>query len=120
MKRILVADDDPNMLLLLSEVLTRGQYQVSQATTGDAALRQARTEVPDLLLLDVMMPGIDGYEVCRRIKGDQALSAIRVIMVTAKAQGKDIQTGMTAGADHYITKPFKIGELSAKIKELIG
>jgi DNA-binding response OmpR family regulator len=120
MKKILVADDDPNMLLLISEVLARQNYQVSQTTTGDAALRQAQAEIPDLMVLDVMMPGIDGIEVCRRIKSDPALRAIKVVMVTAKAQGKDIEAGMAAGADRYITKPFKIGELSAKIKELIG
>ena len=120
MKKILVADDDPNVVFLISEVLTRERYQVSSAANGVDALRQARAEMPDLVLLDVMMPGIDGFEVCRRIKGDPALRAIKVVMVTAKTQGKDIRTGISAGADHYITKPFKIGELSAKIKELIG
>jgi DNA-binding response OmpR family regulator len=120
MKKILVADDDPNVVFLISEVLTRGHYQVSQAANGVEALRLAKAELPDLVVLDVMMPGIDGFEVCRRIKNDPALSAIKVIMVTAKTQGKDIQTGLSAGADHYITKPFKIGELSAKIKEFIG
>ena len=120
MKKILVADDDPNVVFLISEVLTRGHYQVSQAANGVEALRKTRSEMPDLVVLDVMMPGIDGFEVCRRIKADPALSAIKVIMVTAKTQGKDIQTGLSAGADHYITKPFKIGELSAKIKEFIG
>jgi DNA-binding response OmpR family regulator len=120
MKKILIADDDPNMLLLISAVLARGNYQVSQATTGDAALHQARSEMPDLVVLDVMMPGIDGVEVCRRIKGDPGMRAIKVIMVTAKASSKDIETGLSAGADFYITKPFKIAELSTKIKELIG
>jgi len=73
-----------------------------------------------LVVLDVMMPGIDGFEVCRRIKQDSALAETKVIMVTAKTQGKDIETGLSAGADHYITKPFRMAELSAKIKELIG
>jgi DNA-binding response OmpR family regulator len=67
-----------------------------------------------------MMPGLDGFEVCRIIKNDPATSGIKVIMVTAKTSGKDIETGLSAGADYYITKPFKISELSEKIKELIG
>jgi DNA-binding response OmpR family regulator len=120
MKKILVADDDPNVRFLISELLSRGHYDVIQAVDGPQAMDMARSGTPDLVVLDVMMPGIDGFEVCRRIKGDPALRAIKVIMVTAKTQGKDVQAGLSAGADHYITKPFKVTELSAKIKELIG
>ena len=119
MKKILVADDDPNMLLLISDILNRENYQVSQATTGDAALLQAQSVMPDLMLLDVMMPGIDGFEVCRRIKGDPALRGIKVILVTAKAQGKDIETGLSAGADQYITKPFRMAELSSTLHKFL-
>lgn len=120
MKRILVADDDPNVRLMISGLLARGPYEVTQAVDGDQALAMTRSSRPDLVVLDVMMPGIDGFEVCRRIKQDAALAGTKVIMVTAKTQGKDIETGVTAGADHYITKPFKMTELSVKIKELIG
>ncbi|MDI6739480.1 MAG: response regulator [Candidatus Edwardsbacteria bacterium] len=120
MKKILVADDDPHVLFLISEVLTRGHYEVSQAVNGYMAMQQVSGVMPDLVVLDVMMPGIDGFEICRRIKNDPALRHIKVIMVTAKTQGRDIQAGLSAGADHYITKPFKIAELSSKIKKLIG
>ena len=119
MKKILVADDDPNMLLLISDILNRENYQVSQATTGAAALQQVRSVMPDLVLLDVMMPGIAGVEVCRRIKGDPALRGIKVILVTAKAQGKDIETGLSAGADQYITKPFRMAELSSALHKFL-
>ncbi len=120
MKKILVADDDPNVRFLITELLARGHYEVSQAVDGDQALAAVRNARPDLVVLDVMMPGIDGFEVCRRIKGDPSLSATKVIMVTAKTQGKDIATGLSAGADRYLTKPFKITELSALIHELVG
>jgi two-component system, OmpR family, phosphate regulon response regulator PhoB len=120
MKRILVADDDPNVRFLISELLTRGHYEVTQAVDGSQALALARAQQPDLLVLDVMMPGIDGFEVCRQVKNDPAMKAIKVIMVTAKTQGKDKETGLSAGADYYITKPFQINELSKKIKEFIG
>ena len=120
MKKILVVDDDPNVRFLISELLARGHYEVLQADDGTMAMDQVRAHHPDLVVLDIMMPGIDGIEVCRRIKSDPDLRHIKVIMVTAKTEGKDIQAGLAAGADHYITKPFKIVELSAKIRELTG
>ncbi len=118
MKKILVVDDDPNVRLLISAILTHGHYEVIQADDGAMAMDQVYSQRPDLVVLDIMMPGIDGIEVCRRIKQDPALQQIKVIMVTAKAEGKDIQAGMAAGADRYITKPFKIVELSTIIKEV--
>ena len=119
-KKILVVDDDRNVLFLVSELLARDNYEVIQASDGLTALSQIRELLPDLAVLDVMMPGLDGFELCRRIKNDPLTMDIKVIMVTAKTSGKDIETGISAGADHYITKPFKIAELSDKIKELIG
>lgn len=119
-KKILVADDDNNVLFLISELLTRQKYQVFQAVNGDQAIREATSLHPDLMVLDIMMPGIDGIEVCRRIKASPDTSDIKVIMLTAKTSGKDMEAGMAAGADYYLTKPFKIYELTEKIKELIG
>ena len=119
-KKILVVDDDRNVLFLISELLARENYEVIQASDGLAALDQIRKLLPELAVLDVMMPGLDGFELCRRIKNDPLTMGIKVIMVTAKTSGKDIETGISVGADHYITKPFKISELSDKIKELIG
>lgn len=118
--RILVADDDGNMLFMVSEILARQGYEVFQAINGDQALKDARSLHPDLIVLDIMMPVIDGIEVCRKIKACPETRDIKVIMLTAKTSGKDLEAGMAAGADHYMTKPFKIAELSGKIKELIG
>jgi len=120
LKKILVVDDDRNVLFLISELLSRDNYEVIQAMDGLTALNQVRQLLPDLAVLDVMMPGLDGFELCRRIKNDPLTSNIKVIMVTAKTSGKDIATGLSAGADHYMTKPFKMAELSGKIRELIG
>lgn len=120
MKKILVADDDNNVLFLITEMLTRQNYQVFQAVNGDQALREAGSLHPDLMVLDIMMPGIDGIEVCRRVKASPDTRDIRVIMLTAKTSGRDIEAGLAAGADHYLTKPFRINELTNKIKELIG
>lgn len=119
-KKILVADDDNNVLFLISEILIRQNYEVFQAVNGDQALKDAKSLHPDLMVLDIMMPVIDGIEVCRRIKASPETSDIKVIMLTAKTSGKDLEAGMAAGADHYMTKPFKIAELSGKIRELIG
>ncbi|HBE73750.1 MAG TPA: hypothetical protein DDW31_06675 [candidate division Zixibacteria bacterium] len=120
MKRILVADDDRHVLYLISEVLTRSDYEVSQAADGDQALEMARSTKPDIIILDIMMPGLDGIEVCRAVKSDPATAGIRVIMVTAKSGPQDIEAGREAGADHYITKPFRLAELVGKIAELVG
>ena len=119
-KKILVADDDNNILFLVSEILVRQNYEVFQAVNGDQALKDAQSLHPDLMILDIMMPVIDGIEVCRRIKASPETSDIKVIMLTAKTSGKDMEAGMAAGADHYMTKPFKIAELSGMIKELLG
>lgn len=120
MKRVLVADDDRNVLFLISELLARSDYEVSQAVNGDQALIMARELLPDLIILDVMMPHRDGIEVCRSLKADPLTASIKVIFVTAKAQGKDREAGMEAGADDYVTKPFKLNEILEKIKNLLG
>jgi len=120
LKKILVADDDNNVLFLISEILTRQNYEVLQAVNGDQALQEAASLHPDLIVLDIMMPVIDGIEVCRRIKSSPETKDIKIIMLTAKTSGKDIEAGMSAGADHYMTKPFRITELTGKIKDLIG
>lgn len=118
MKRVLVADDDRNVLFLISELLARSDYDVSQAVNGDQALHMARGLLPDIMVLDVMMPGRDGIEVCREIKSVPTTAGIKVIFVTAKAQGRDREAGLAAGADDYITKPFKLNELLEKIRKL--
>jgi two-component system, OmpR family, alkaline phosphatase synthesis response regulator PhoP len=120
MKKVLIVDDDPNILFLISEVLTRNQYEPLMAYSGASALELVKTHRPDLVVLDIMMPGLDGFEVCRKIRHDPETAGIRIIMLTAKVEATDIQTALAAGADSYFTKPFKIAELLAKITELIG
>lgn len=120
MRKVLVADDDRNVLFMISELLARSDYEVSQAVNGDQALQMARELVPDVVILDVMMPGRDGLEVCRALKADPATAGIKIIFVTAKAQGKDREAGLEAGADDYITKPFKLQEILLKIKQQTG
>ena len=119
MKRILVADDDRHVLSLISEILSRSDYLVEQAVDGEQALRMALEDRPDLIVLDVMMPGLDGLEVCRRLKSHSETSRIKIIMVTAKCGPKDVEAGLAAGADDYMTKPFRLAELVYKIEKLL-
>ncbi|MDI6739227.1 MAG: response regulator [Candidatus Edwardsbacteria bacterium] len=120
MKKVLIVDDDSNILSLVSEVLTRNHYEPLKAQSGTSALEMVKTHRPDLVVLDIMMPGLNGFEVCKKIKTDPELAAIKIIMLTAKTKPVDIQTARAFGADSYFTKPFEIAELLGKIKELIG
>ncbi len=114
MARILVAEDEADMAMGLRDNLQFEGYQVIVAGDGEAALEAATRESPDLILLDIMMPKIDGLEVCRRIR--QAGFTIPILMLTAKSQEIDVVRGLEVGADDYITKPFSIRELLARVK----
>ncbi|MCU0607838.1 MAG: response regulator [Candidatus Edwardsbacteria bacterium] len=120
MKRIMVVEDEKDVQLLMAEVLKDERYEIVAADDGDQALRDARELRPQLVLLDVMLPGIDGFEVCRRLKADPATRDIRVIMVSARSDDRDIRQGLACGADHYVTKPIKLLDLSAAIQRLLG
>jgi DNA-binding response OmpR family regulator len=120
MKKILVADDDNNVLFLISEILTRQNYEVFQAVNGDQVLKEAKALHPDLIVLDIMMPVISGIEVCRQLKASPETSDIKIIMLTAKTSSQDLEAGMASGADHYMTKPFKVAELTEKIRQLVS
>jgi len=111
--KILVVDDEETMVRSLSALLTREGYAVAVATDGPQALEAARTERPDLILLDVMLPGADGIEVCRQIR---TWSAVPIIMLTAKTAEVDKVVGLEVGADDYVTKPFGPRELVARVK----
>ena len=113
---ILVADDDPNILKLVSVALRLEDYRVLTAADGSEALYLARDEHPDLVILDVMMPGMDGYSVCRGIRH---LSDVPIILLTAKAGIDDIVRGLNLGADDYIVKPFNVRELAARVKTVL-
>jgi DNA-binding response OmpR family regulator len=112
---ILIVDDLPRNLQVLAVLLDKAGYRVSMAMDGAQALAMVAREAPDLILLDVMMPGMDGLEVCRRLKVDEATRGIPVIFLTAKAELEDLQEGFKIGAVDYLTKPFRGGELLARV-----
>ena len=117
--RILIVDDnETNRDILVTRLATHG-YELSQAADGEEALTAAKAQLPDLILLDVMMPKLDGFEVCRRLKGDATLPFMPIILVTAKADSKDIVTGLEAGADEYLTKPIDQLALVARVKSVL-
>jgi CheY-like chemotaxis protein len=122
MKKILIVDDQPEVRELVDVTLRIGEYAISQATSGDHALAIARSEHPDLILLDVMMPNssMDGFEVCRRLKSDPLTQDISIVMLTARGQDSDIELGRQVGADDYFTKPFSPLQLMNKVEELLG
>lgn len=118
-KRILIVDDEEDILSLLKFRLEANNYEVLSASDGQEGLMKARVEKPDIIILDLMLPKLDGYKVCRMLKFDENYKNIPIIMFTAKAQQKDEELGKEMGADAYITKPFEPDVLLEKIKELL-
>jgi two-component system phosphate regulon response regulator PhoB len=118
-QRILAVDDEEDILELLKYNLSRDGFTVRCATRGEEALRVVREEKPDLVLLDLMLPGTDGLEVCRLLKGNPETQAIPVVMLTAKGEEADVVAGLELGADDYITKPFSPRVLVARIKAVL-
>jgi two-component system, OmpR family, alkaline phosphatase synthesis response regulator PhoP len=119
-KRILIADDEPNIVAALEYLLQQGGYEVLIARNGDEALDLLEERIPDLVLLDVMMPRKSGYEICSRIREQSEWRHIKVIMLSAKGRDAEVNKGLVVGADLYITKPFSTRELMAKIDGLLG
>jgi DNA-binding response OmpR family regulator len=117
---VLVVDDDPDVCDLVAYKLEQAGFVVRRASDGDAALRAVAAERPDLVLLDIMMPGVPGLEVLRRWRADSATAALPVIMLTAKAQGNDVERGVELGADDYVVKPFSPRELARRVTALLG
>ena len=115
-EKILVVDDEEDILELVTYNLAREGYRIAGAVSGEEALRKARNETYDLVVLDLMLPGIDGLEVAKRLKGDAGTQAIPIIMLTAKGEEADIVTGLELGADDYITKPFSPRVLIARVR----
>jgi two-component system, OmpR family, alkaline phosphatase synthesis response regulator PhoP len=115
MAKILVAEDEKQIADMIAFKLTNGGHQVIRAEDGDQAVAMAGRELPDLILLDAMMPGLNGFEVLRRLKGDPALCAVPVIMVTAKGHERDVLSGLRGGAVDYVVKPFSLKELAARV-----
>jgi DNA-binding response OmpR family regulator len=117
---IVVADDSMTILAMTSSRLERAGYDVVTATRGDDALRLVQENHPRLVLLDVEMPGLDGVEVTRRIREDETLAGTLIVLLTSLSQESEIATGMAAGADAYLTKPFSPQDLQAQVEKLIG
>jgi DNA-binding response OmpR family regulator len=116
---LLVADDDEDILQLLSFRLERAGYEIVQARNGPDALRLALELRPALAVLDVMMPGLNGYEVTRELRRNEETRTMPVILLTAKAQASDVSQGMAAGADDYVKKPFDARDLKERVERLL-
>ena len=119
-KRILIAEDEPNIVISLEFLMQRGGYEIRTVSNGDDALRATREFKPHLLLLDIMLPLRNGFEVCQLIRESPELAAVKIIMLTAKGRESEIAKGLALGADAYITKPFATRELLETVGRLLG
>ena len=119
-QRILVVDDEPDIVETLSFRLEAAGYDVISASDGLEGLEKARSEEPDLIILDLMLPKMDGYQVCRLLKFDEKYSNIPVLMLTARTQETDKITGLKTGADEYMTKPFDSQQLLGTVKDMLA
>lgn len=118
-EKILVVDDEEDILELVQYNLTKNGYRVVSVGTGEDALEAAKSESPDLIILDLMLPGLDGLEVCKILKADSRTAPISIVMLTAKGEEADIVTGLELGADDYITKPFSPRILLARLRAVL-
>lgn len=119
-ERILIVDDEPNIVVPLEFLMRREGYEVAVAEDGEAALAALARGAPDLVILDVMLPKMSGFEVCRLIRADPALAGLKILMLTAKGRDAEMEKGLGLGADAYVTKPFSTRELVAQIRALLG
>ena len=115
-KKILIVDDEPDLVETIRFPLELEGYQVLVSHNGEEGLNQARKESPDLIILDLMLPKLDGYKICRLLKYDERYKHIPILMLTAKTQEKDKLLGKETGADEYMTKPFDLDQLMEKVK----
>lgn len=118
-KRILLVDDEPSILLSLKFLMEQEGYDVQTATDGDEALQAVSEKLPDLILLDIMMPKRDGFEVCQTIRANPDWKETKIILLTAKGREVDQEKGLALGADDYVTKPFATQELVKKVKMVL-
>jgi DNA-binding response OmpR family regulator len=119
-QRILIVDDEPNIVVPLEFLMRREGFDVAVAGDGQAALDALAASVPDLVILDVMLPKLSGFEVCRRIRADPRLAGLKVLMLTAKGRDQEVEKGLGLGADAYVTKPFSTRDLVTRIRALLG
>jgi two-component system alkaline phosphatase synthesis response regulator PhoP len=118
-QKVLIVDDEMDALMALKVALEAEGYNVAEAKDGHEALDKVHSEIPDVILLDLMIPGIDGFEVCRQLKSDDVYRHIPVIMLTARGEIDDKVEGIELGADDYVTKPFNLKELKARVKMVL-
>lgn len=119
-KKILIADDEPNIVISLEYLMKREGYAVTVARDGQEALDAVDAQLPDLLLLDVMMPRKTGFEVCQALRARSDCASLPIVMLTAKGRDTDVAKGQAMGATAYMTKPFSTRELVDKVRELVG
>jgi DNA-binding response OmpR family regulator len=119
-KRILVVDDEPNIVISLEFLMKREGFAVEIAADGEAALEALAGSAPDLVILDVMLPKMNGFEVCQQIRANPRWRGIRILMLTARGRDREIAKGLGLGADAYVTKPFSTRDLVAQVKQLLG
>jgi DNA-binding response OmpR family regulator len=118
--RVLVVEDDPDIRDLVRYRLERAGFEVTVAADGETGLRLAQEEPPDLAILDIMLPKLDGYEITRRLRSDERTRALPVIMLTARAQDDDLARGFAVGADDYLRKPFSPQELRSRVAAVLA
>jgi two-component system phosphate regulon response regulator PhoB len=118
-QKILVVEDEPDLLEVLEYNLAREGFRVVTSRDGEDGLAKARRELPDALVLDLMLPGVDGLEICRRLRADDVTRAVPILMVTAKGEESDVVVGLTMGADDYVVKPFSPREVVARVKAVL-
>ena len=118
-KRVLIVDDEPNIVISLEFLMKREGFEVSVARDGSEALERIRGERPDLVVLDVMMPKLNGFEVCQVVRAEPELAGTLIVMLTAKGREAEISKGLALGADAYIAKPFSTRDLVARVKSLL-
>ncbi|MBP1909832.1 response regulator transcription factor [Methanolobus bombayensis] len=118
-QKVLIVDDEMDALMSLKVALEAEGYNVAEAKDGHEAIDKVNSEIPDVILLDLMIPGIDGFEVCRQLKSDSMYSHIPIIMLTARGEIDDKVEGIELGADDYVTKPFNLKELKARVKMVL-
>ena len=119
-KRILIVDDEPNIVISLEFLMKREGYEVAVAADGEAALDAFAGRVPDVVVLDVMLPRMSGFDVCQRIRADPRWRDVKILMLTAKGRETEVAKGLRLGADLYVTKPFSTRDLVAEIQRLLG
>ena len=119
MHRILIVDDEPNIVLALELLMKKEGYEVHTVADGERAVQAAKDFRPDVILLDIMMPKMDGYEVCQSIRSDALLKDVSIIMLTAKGREVEREKGLALGADHYITKPLSTRQVVMKVREIL-